>query len=147
MVLYTNLGGNLISINYGSLKLSLTCAISQLLIYLSIIGRMQIYKIVFSSLIFIFMWNLNYFLCVTLLKISPDSRFFDDYSISMVYVFAGTNSFLMSLDVSSRLIFKKSHHSTKGYPKIISFLGLFFIWLSFCFTNSIIGLKASYATS
>lgn len=122
------------------MKLSVCCAISQLLVYVAAIGRMQVYKTIVVSIIFTIFWNLNYFLCLALLKLAPDSRFFDDYAISMVYVFGGCVALLASLDVPSDLHLKKGHHS-KAYPKICSFLGIFFIWLSFCCTNSITGSK------
>jgi hypothetical protein len=105
------------------------------------IGRMQIYKTIVVSFIYVFFWNLNYFICIYLLKLSPDSRFFDDYSISMVYVFGGFVALLASFDVPSNLHLKKVKRSQKTYPKIISFMGIFFIWLSFCFTFSILGTK------
>ena len=130
-----------VSINYSNLKLSICCATSQLLLYVAVIGRIQTYNIIVLSFIYIVFWNLNYFLCVYLLKLSPDSRFFDDYSISMVYVFGGFVALLASFDSNSRLIIKKVKHSTKIYSKITSFIGIFFIWLSFCCTFSIFGTK------
>lgn len=141
LLLFSNIQGVIISVNYSNMKLSISCAISQLLLYLSVIGRMQIYKTIFSSFIFIITWNINYFLCSNLLTQSPDSRFYDDYSISMVYLFAGCNALLISLDVPSNLKLITAKHKQTNYPKIISFLGVFFLWLSFCFTHAIVGIK------
>jgi hypothetical protein len=130
-----------VSVNYSNIKLSICCAISQLLMYVAAIGRIQVYKTIIVSIIFIVCWNINYFLCIDLLQLSPDHRFFDDYSISMVYVFGGCAAFLVSFDVPSNLHLKKSERPQKQYSKITSFLGIFFIWLSFCCTFSIIGTK------
>lgn len=130
-----------VSVNYSNIKLSICCAISQLLIYVAVIGRMQIYKTIVVSFLYVVFWNLNYFLCVAMLKLSADSRFFDDYSISMVYVFGGFVALLASFDVPSHLLIRTVRHTTKSYSKITSFIGIFFIWLSFCCTFSIVGTK------
>lgn len=121
-----------VSINYSNIKLSVCCAISQLIIHVSVIGRMQIYKTIVISFIFIILWNVNYFLCIYVLQLSPDSRFFDDYSISMVYVFGGFASLMISFDVPSNLHLTVKKAQKKIYPKISSFVGIFFIWLSLC---------------
>lgn len=107
-VLFSSNNPSNVSVNYSNLKLSICCAISQLLLYVAVIGRMQVYKTILISFFFIFCWNLNYALCINLLKMSPDARFFDDYSISMVYVFGGCVTLLVALDVPSNLHIKKT---------------------------------------
>lgn len=129
------------SVNYVNLKLALCCAISQLIIHISLIGKMQIYKTILTSIIFVAVWNLNYYLCLHLLNISPDSRFFDDYSISMVYIFGTVASLVMTFDVPSNLHKLKSSKKHINFPKILSFIGVFFLWLSFSMTFSIVGVR------
>jgi hypothetical protein len=107
-LLFTSNSNSNVSVNYSNIKLSICCAISQLLLYVAVIGRMQIYKTILTSFIFIICWNVNYALCVSVLKTSPDSRFFDDYSISMVYLFGGCASLLVSVDVPSNLHLKRT---------------------------------------
>lgn len=140
-VLFNSNSTSNVSVNYSNIKLSICCAISQLLMHIAVIGRVQIYKSIFVSVVFIIFWNINYFLCIAVFKLSPDSRFFDDYSISMVYIFGGFVALLVSLDVPSNLHLKRIDRPQKSYPKIASFLGIFFIWLSFCCTFSITGTK------
>jgi len=102
---------------------------------------MPIYKTVFTSFIFIIVWNANYFLCLRLSNISKDSRFFDDYSISMVYIFGAVASAIMTFDVRNNLHKTKSNNQHIKFPKIISMIGAFFLWLSFCMTFSIVGIR------
>jgi hypothetical protein len=59
-ILYTSNTGSSVSINYWNMRLSLTCAISQLLIYFAATGRIQIYKIMIANFCFILIWTLNY---------------------------------------------------------------------------------------
>ena len=130
-----------ISINFINLKLALCCAISQLIIYLSVRGKVQLYKTLMTSLVFIIIWNLNYFLCLHVLNISPDTKFFDDYAISMVYVFGSIAALVMTFDSPNNLHKMKSSNRTLKYPKILSFLGIFFLWMSFSLTFSIVGIR------
>ena len=57
----------------------------------------------------------------------------------MVYLFGGWVALLASFVVKSFVVIKSAATSYKLYPKIISLIGIFFIWLSFCFTEGIIG--------
>lgn len=145
-VLFGSNNSSNVSVNYSSLKLSICCAISQLLLYIAVNGRMQVYKTILVSFFFILCWNINYALCIYVLKMSPDSRFFDDYSISMVYVFGGCVTLLVALDVPSNLHLKKTNQMQKVFSKVGSALGIFFIWMSFCCTSSIIGSKETTST-
>jgi hypothetical protein len=88
-------------VSYSTIKLSLLCAISQLVVYIGIIGKLTIYKMILTSLIFNLFWSLNYFLCALLFRSSPDVRFFDDYSTNMVYLFAGIYGLIMASDLKS----------------------------------------------
>jgi hypothetical protein len=106
-ILYKSQGSLIITVSYEEMKVSIMCAISQLVLYLGIIGKMPVYKVIFTSLLFNFAWNLNYFLCVFIVKLSPDNRFFDDYAINMVYLFAGVYGLVISADVPSYLKFVK----------------------------------------
>ena len=49
-----------VDINYWNMKLALCCAISQLIIYLAAISRLQIYKIIIANFFFLLIWSLNY---------------------------------------------------------------------------------------
>lgn len=74
-------------------------------------GRMQIYKTFILSLIFPIFWNVNYFLNLHLVGNSPDGKLFDDYAVSLVYVFGGAFGLILALDVRSFLV--KSTHLHK----------------------------------
>lgn len=94
---YNNsLGGLNIFIDFNYLKISLANSISQLVTYLALFGKFSVLQIVANSLLFNFLWNLNHFLCVYLNTLSPDLRFFDDYQISNVYLFAAIYGFVVS---------------------------------------------------
>ena len=63
-------------------------AISQLVCYLIIYGKLNLGQITINTIIYNISWNLNHFLCILILRQSPDQRIFDDYQISNVYLFA-----------------------------------------------------------
>ena len=53
-----------IEIDLYNLKIALANAIAQLVVYLYIFGRINCVQMFIHSLLFNFLWNLNYFLCV-----------------------------------------------------------------------------------
>lgn len=83
-----SLGGLHVYLDYYNLRIALANAISQLVVILALFGKLNAIQIVINSIGFNFLWNLNHFLCAYLASISPDNRFFDDYQISNVYLFA-----------------------------------------------------------
>lgn len=144
-LLYTASPNSQIGINYTNLKLALNCAISLLLVQLAMVGRLKVYTTLYSSLTLILGWNANYALCVSLMRRSADVRFFDDYSVGMVYLFGGVAALLISLDVKSPLRLKQSHKQ-KGYPRMVAYLGVFFMWMSFALTSPLLGTKQNTAS-
>lgn len=130
-------------INYSTIKTSLLCAISQLILYLGFIGRTPIYRVIFLSFIFVTVWNLNYFLCISLVPRSADNRFMDDYAISMVYIFGGVIGLILALDVKSFIVKRRAPETQPIFSKLIGLIGTFFVFFSFAFTYSITGLQDS----
>ena len=76
-------------LDFYNLRISMANAISQLSCYLIVYGKLNCGQIVLNTIIYNVAWNFNHFLCIAMLKESPDLRIFDDYQISNVYLFAG----------------------------------------------------------
>lgn len=140
-VLYTSNNGANISINYSNMRLALSCAISQLLIYFAAIGRIQIYKVMISNFFFILVWTLNYAIVAFFIDSYSEGRINDDYGICFVYLFGGFAGLVVILDAPSRIKIIDRTRKTAIYPKILAILGTFFMCLSFSITHSIIGKK------
>jgi hypothetical protein len=106
---------------------------------LGLFGRLNPPQLIVSSFLFNFAWNFNHFLCVHLQQINPDNRLFDDYQISNVYLFAAVFGIVVSL------IIKRPHLTTRfassDYSVILSQVGSFFLFLSFCSTTTFYSLK------
>ena len=86
-----SLGGHLIYFDFYNMKISLLCAISQLVVMLAIYGRLSLIQIITFSFVYNIFWSLNYFALVNVQSKSPDApdhRFYDDNSISSVYLYA-----------------------------------------------------------
>lgn len=71
--------------------------------------------------------------------ISPDTRIFDDYQISNVYLFAACYSIVLSLILKSPPTNKVKERSKLS--TVIAILGTFFIFMSFCMTTTMFPLK------
>ena len=61
-----------LEVDLYNLKIALANAIAQLVVYLYVFGRINCAQMFIHSLLFNFLWNLNYFLCVKLNFGSPD---------------------------------------------------------------------------
>lgn len=142
----TSNNGSTVNINYWNMKLMLCCVISQLLIHFAAIGRLQIYKIVLSNIFFLIVWTLNFGLVSYIFSTSTEDRIQDDFNICFVYLFGGFAGLIVIFDTPSRILIKKSIKYQPFYPKIISVLGLFFLWMSFAFTFAIPGRKDNSST-
>ena len=132
-----------VDINYWNIKLSLSCAISQLIIYFATISKLQIYKVVVSSLFFLLNWTLNFALVLSLFTTSTESRINDDFNICFVYLYGGFAGLIVVFDAPSKILVRSSESYQPKYPKSFSLIGVFFMWMSFAFTYSIIGRKDS----
>lgn len=64
-----------------------------------------------------------------------------------MYLFAGFAGLIVIFDVPSRTLVRPSSKYQPCYPKTISVLGLFFMWMSFAITYSIIGQKDNKSTT
>lgn len=137
----TSNNGSGVDINYWNIKLCLCCAISQLIIYFATISRLQIYKIIVSNLFFLIIWSLNYALVTCMFTTSSEDRINDDFSICYVYLFGGFAGLIVVFDVPSKILVRPSETYQPKYPKSLSLLGVFFLWVSFAFTYSIAGRK------
>lgn len=147
-ILYSSFQNSILQISYETIKLSICCAISQLLLYVGAASRIPVYRTIITSFIFILIWNFSFSICiyVSATKFS-DQRILDDYAISFVYLFAGAASLAILFDIPSRHVFREAKILViKIYPQILSFIGLFFLWLSFALTHCLIGTKETGST-
>lgn len=130
--------------NLYTLKLSLASAVSQLIVYVACIGRVQLYKVLLSNCFYQVVWSLNYALIAYFTIIASDNRLHDNYSIVQTYLFAGFAGLIVILDAPSRLIPRISK-STRNptYSKVMTLLGTFFLWLTFALTSAPIGKQNS----
>ncbi len=92
-----SMGGLEVYLDFYNLRIALANAIGQLVVLLGVFGRLSMPQVVIHSTLFNLCWNLNHFLCVLLANNSPDSRFFDDYQISSVYLFSASYGLILSL--------------------------------------------------
>jgi len=131
--------GTNVYLDFFNLKIALANSISQLVVLLGLWGKINLAQVALNSVLFNLMWNLNYFVCVLLQFQSPDNRIFDDYQITMVYLFGASYGFLASL------IYPKP--ANNGIPissptaTLLSLIGTFFLFLSFCVTSTFFSLK------
>jgi hypothetical protein len=131
------------------MRVALISAISQLIIYVGVIGHIQIYKVAIANLFFMIAWTLNYAIIVHFISISPEARINDDYSICLVYLFGGFTGLAVLLDTPSRLLIKLRSNSQQPiapYSKIFSTIGAFFLWMAFVFTHATVGKKNGTST-
>jgi len=134
-----SLQGLNIPIDLYGLKIALASAVAQLAMLLGMLGRLNPPQIVIGSLLFNFAWNFNHFLCVLLQETGPDKRIFDDYQISNVYLFAACFGIVLSLLTNSSKNYR--HFSHSSFSGIMSQIGTFFLFLSFCTTTTFYSLK------
>jgi len=64
-----------------------------------------------------------------------------------VYLFGGFAGLIVMFDVPSRTLLRPSQKYQPNYPKTLSLLGIFFLWMSFAITFSIIGRKDKKTTT
>ena len=96
-MLYNAFRGNNVRLDFYNMKIILANAISQMVVMLAILGKMNIVQFLLHSITYNIAWTFNYFLCIKLQNISPDERVFDDYQISMVYLFGACYGLVMSM--------------------------------------------------
>lgn len=136
---FKSFGGLSIYLDLYNLKVAFANCISQLVVFLGVFGRLSLPQIIFNTFFYNFLWNLSHFLCSYLQTIGPDTRIFDDYLISNVYLFGACYALALSLILkknSSQRVFCHSNQSV-----IIALLGTFFVFLSFCTTTAFFPLK------
>jgi hypothetical protein len=147
---YNSFQGLSTYIDLYNLKVTFANCISQLVVFLGVFGKISITQIVFHTILYNICWNLNHFLCALLQINSPDTRIFDDYQISNVYLFAACYSLMLCL-ILKKPIFRRSYtHDPQSV--VIALLGTFFVFMSFCTTSTLFPLKftpgqAEYARS
>jgi hypothetical protein len=130
-----------VNIDFYNLKIALANAISQLVLMLGVYGRLSLPQIIIGSLLFNFSWNLCHFLCVLLAWTGPDPRLFDDYQITSVYLFAASFGLIVGQMLNKPAI--GEFFSQSKTSAILSQVGTFFLFLSFCTTTTFFSLKQS----
>jgi len=139
--LQMSFGGKLIEVDFYNLKFALSNSISQLILAVGLIGKLSCLQFIIGSFLFNFCWNLNHFLCIMIQIVSSDNRIFDDYQISCVYLFAATFGLVIcKLSKNAELT---NHFSSNSSSVVLSQLGTFFIFLSFCTTTTFYSMKFS----
>lgn len=139
--LETSLYGPKAYLDFYNMKISLANAISQLVVILYVYGKLSMIQVIFQTIVFNIAWNLNFFLCVHLQMNSSDPRIFDDYQISMVYLFGGFYGimlmcFLKYDERNNYSLFNAAHHTS-----VMSLVGNFFLFLAFCGTTMVFASK------
>ena len=136
---FKSFSGLNIYLDLYNLKVAFANCISQLVVFLGVFGRLSLPQIIFNTFLYNFLWNLSHFLCSHLQTIGPDTRIFDDYLISNVYLFGASYALALSLILkrsSSQRIFCHNNQTV-----IIALLGTFFVFMSFCTTTAFFPLK------
>ncbi len=145
-ILFTFESGLNIFINYYVLKISLINAISQLVMFTALIGRLNTLQIMIISIFYNLLWNLCHFLCISIQQGSPDYRVFDDFAVSNVYLFAGCFGLILSLLLKNPPATDEQYGQNQS-SAIIAYMGTFFIFMSFCATSTLFSTKVTNVTS
>jgi hypothetical protein len=93
------LSGSDVWISFYVMRISLLNAVSQLVVFYGLYQKFNIAQIFFFSLFYQVLWTLNFHLNVQLSVSQPDptKRFFDDYAINQVFLFASVFSIVVCL--------------------------------------------------
>lgn len=145
-MVYFSFGGTPIFLDFYNLKIAMANSIAQLVSLLALYGRLNPAQLFFNSLGFNFAWNLNHFLCCFLVTHSPDSRLFDDYQISNVYLFAAAYGLVASSLIKSPLSALSQFRTSKN-SEVLAHLGTFFLFLAFATTSTLYPLKFTKGSS
>ena len=91
------LSGSDVWISFYVMRISLLNAVSQLVVFYGLYQRFNIAQIFFFSLFYQVLWTLNFHLNVEVSRYQPDQnhRFFDDYAINQVFLFASVFSIVV----------------------------------------------------
>lgn len=108
---------------------------------LALFGRLNSGQIILNSLGFNLTWNLGYFLCAFLVLRGPDSRFFDDYQISCVYLFAGCYAAAVGQILPRPVASSIPQFVSSINSSLTGQLGSFFLFLGFCATTTLYSVK------
>lgn len=136
---FKSFGGLNIYLDLYNLKIAFANCISQLVLFLGVFGKLSLPQIIFNTFLYNFLWNLNHFLCAHLQTISPDTRIFDDYLISNVYLFAACYALALSLILKKPTSQRMFSHNNQTI--VIALLGTFFVFMSFCTSTAFFPLK------
>jgi hypothetical protein len=131
-------GGLTIFLDLYNLKVAFANCISQLVMLLGVFGRLSMAQVAFNTIFYNIAWNLCHFLCAMLQMNGPDTRIFDDYQISNVYLFAACYSLIVGVLVPNYSRKALTHNSSSI---VFALLGAFFVFLSFCVTSTLFPLK------
>ena len=139
------MGGNLIFLDLYNLRFSLLCAVSQLVVLLGVFGRINFVQLIIFSLTYDLAWSLNNYAVFNIQGKSPDSRFYDDFQISTVYLFAACFGVFASVFLKKPPIDSSYEHS--NFSSMFALLGSFFIFFTFSGTSALFSMKTSPASS
>ena len=139
------MGGNLIFLDLYNLRFSLLCAVSQLVVLLGVFGRINFVQLIIFSLTYDLAWSLNNYAVFNIQGKSPDSRFYDDFQISTVYLFAACFGIFASVFLKKPPIDSSYEHS--NFSSMFALLGSFFIFFTFSGTSALFSMKTSPANS
>lgn len=89
-------------LDFYNLKVAFANCISQLVMLMGVFGRLNVAQVVLNTIVYNISWNLCHFLCAKLVTVGPDTRIFDDYQISNVYLFASCYALTVSLLLPKR---------------------------------------------
>ena len=117
------------------------------MVILVVFGKLSTAQIIWQTIAFNILWNLNHIICILLTTLSPDPRIFDDYQITSVYVFGGLYGALIACFISNQERIKQANVMTNHNASVMSFVGTFFLFLSFCGTTTLFATKHSVPNS
>ena len=139
------MGNTNILLDFYNLKIALLNSISQLVVMLGLFGKLSGIQIVLLSFFYNFGWTLNFFALVNILNKSSDSRFFDDYQIASVYLFASL------FGLFGTLVLKKPPRTDavchSEHSAVFALLGSFFVFFTFSGTSLLFSSKISSPSS
>jgi hypothetical protein len=125
------------------MRISLLNAISQLVVFYGLYQKLNIAQVFFLSIFYQVCWTLNYFLNVEVSRYQPDPnrRFFDDYAINQVFLFAAVFSLVVCLITKKppkddlrfgrKVTLAADIRVPNELPLIISLIGTFLLYITF----------------
>lgn len=136
-----SMGGTNIYFDLYNFKICLLNSISQLVVLLSLFGKLNIAQLASFSFLYNFAWNFNCYSLFNVQNKAPDLRFYDDFQINSVYLFAGCFGLIPTIVLKKPPLTDAVQRGKNS--SIFAHIGMFFLFFTFCATTILFSMKNS----